>query len=69
MLNTIREELDTDYCKLAASRLMNGNSSLFGFSRARFQIELKHNAEVEAVATLDETPPPYESRDHTRASH
>ena len=37
--NSIGVELDTDYCKLAASRLLNETSSLFG--QARFQIELK----------------------------
>jgi hypothetical protein len=42
-------------CKLAAARLMNENSSLFG--NARFQIELKPKAAVEAVAVLAETPP------------
>lgn len=39
--------------KLAASRLMNEKSSLFG--QARFQIELKPHAAVEAGATLAET--------------
>ena len=58
--NSIGVELDTDYCKLAASRLMNETSSLFG--QARFQIELKPHAAVEAVATLPKIPPPYETR-------
>src|SRR6266498_5153920 len=58
--NSIGVELDTDYCKMAASRLMNENSSLFG--QARFQIELKPHAAVEAAATLAETPPPYRTR-------
>jgi len=58
--NSIGVELDTDYCKMAASRLMNENSSLFG--QARFQIELKPHAAVEAVATLAETPPSYRTR-------
>ena len=58
--NSIGVELDTDYCKLVASRLMNENSSLFG--QARFQIELKPHAAVEAVATLRETAPPYRTR-------
>ena len=57
--NSIGVELDTDYCKLAASRLLNENSSLFG--QARFQIELKPHAAVEAVA-LSETAPPYRTR-------
>src|SRR5882672_10210974 len=54
--NSIGVELDTDYCKQAASRLLNENSSLFG--QARFQIELKPHAAVEAVATLAEISPP-----------
>jgi modification methylase len=58
--NSVGVELDTDYCKMAASRLMNENSSLFG--HAQFQIELKPNAAVEAVATLHETPLPYRVR-------
>lgn len=36
---------------------MNENSSLFG--NARFQIEFKSKAAVEAGAVLAETPPPY----------
>src|SRR3990172_9642463 len=57
--NSIGVELDTDYCKLAASRLLNENSSLFG--KARFQIELKPHAAVEAVASLQETSPAYKT--------
>ena len=64
--NSIGVELDTDYCKQAASRLMNENSSLFG--QARFQIELKPRAAVEAVATLAETPPPYRIRGQKKPS-
>ena len=37
--NSIGVELDTDYCKQAASRLLNENTSLFG--NAQLQIELK----------------------------
>ena len=58
--NSIGVELDTDYCKLAASRLMNENSSLFG--QARFQIELKPHAAVEAVAVIAESVTPYRTR-------
>jgi DNA modification methylase len=64
--NSIGVELDTDYCKLAASRLMNENSSLFG--QARFQIELKPHVAVEAVAVLAETAPPYKTRAQNKAS-
>jgi site-specific DNA-methyltransferase (adenine-specific) len=58
--NSIGVELDTDYCKLAASRLMNETSSLFG--HAQFQIELKPHPAVEPVAALQETAPPYKTR-------
>jgi len=39
---------------------MNENSSLFG--QARFQIELKPHAAVEAVMPLRESSPPYKTR-------
>jgi site-specific DNA-methyltransferase (adenine-specific) len=58
--NSIGVELDTDYCKLAASRLMNETSSLFG--HAQFQIELKPHPAVEPVAALQETAPAYKTR-------
>ncbi len=51
--NSIGVELDTEYCKLAASRLMNENRSLFG--QARFQIELKPHAAVESAMALQES--------------
>jgi hypothetical protein len=53
-------ELDPAYCKLAASRLLNENTNLFGNSQ--IQIELKPHAAVEAVVGLQETPPAYKSR-------
>ena len=62
--NSIGVELDTDYCKLAASRLMNENSSLFG--KARFQIELKGPKTVESLAVLQETAPAYRTRPRKR---
>jgi modification methylase len=60
--NSIGVELDTSYCKLAASRLMNENMSLFG--NAKLQIELiPHNAVlIDAVAVLNEGPPEYKGR-------
>ena len=58
--NSIGVELDTDYCKMAASRLMNENTSLFG--NAQLQIELKPHPAVEAVAVLQETSPVYRTR-------
>jgi len=57
--NSIGVELDTDYCRMAASRLMNDNSSLFG--QARFQIELKPYAATEAPASSCEDSPASES--------
>ena len=57
--SSIGVELDTDYCKQAASRLMNENTSLFG--NAKLQIELKPHTAVETVAALQETPPGYRS--------
>ena len=64
--NSIGIELDTDYCKQAASRLTNENTSLFG--NAQLQIELKPHAAVEAVAILAEAPPPYKTRAQNRPS-
>src|SRR6185436_6588753 len=52
--NSIGVELDCDYCKLAASRLMNENT-LFG--NAKLDIELKPHKAVEAVPALQETAP------------
>ena len=58
--NSIGVELDTEYCKMAASRLMNENTSLFG--NAQFQIELKPHAVVEAGAVLNDSVTPYKVR-------
>ena len=52
--NSIGVELDTDYCKMAASRLMNENTSLFG--NAKLQIEFKPQSAVAgAVQALNDT--------------
>ncbi len=64
--NSIGVELDTEYCKMAASRLLNENSSLFG--HAQFQIELKPHPAVEAVAVLQEKPTAYKIPANTRDS-
>lgn len=63
------KELDTHQGKLAASRVLNENSSLFG--QARVQIELDLHAAVEAVARLAETPLPYKTgvRKKPRTKH
>ncbi len=64
--NSIGVEIDTDYCKMAASRLMNENSSLFG--QARFQIELMPRAAVESASTIAESPPAYRTRAQKKPS-
>ena len=64
--NSIGVELDTAYCKQAASRLMNENTSLFG--NAQLQIELKPHTAVEAVAALQETPPAYKTRSRKKTA-
>jgi DNA methylase len=70
--NSIGVELDTDYCKLAASRLMNENT-LFG--NAQLQIELKahHSAPSTlnhqlSTSTMQETSPPYKTRARKKTS-
>jgi site-specific DNA-methyltransferase (adenine-specific) len=59
--NSLGIELDTEYCRMAASRLMNENGSLF--TRATLQIELRaQNAAIAAdreVGALHENPPSY----------
>jgi len=61
--NSIGIELDTEYCKMAASRLMNENTSLFGNSK--LQIELKSQMAGQAAALFNEASPTYKAR--TRA--
>ncbi len=59
--NSIGVELDAAYCKMAASRLMNENASLFG--TAKLQIEFKlPGATVNAVTVLNETARGYHTR-------
>ena len=58
--NSIGIELDTEYCRMAASRLMNENGSLF--SHATIQIELQPHVGATAAPTncvLQEKPTPY----------
>jgi len=57
--NSIGVELDTDYCKMAASRLMNENSSLFG--NANFQIELRPQNLQEPESVFQESTVQYRS--------
>ena len=58
--NSIGIELDTEYCKMAASRLMNENGSLFG--NANFQIELRSHSAPEAAPVLHESKIQYQAR-------
>jgi DNA modification methylase len=66
--NSIGVELDTDYCRMAASRLMNENGSLF--SHAGLQIELHTPAPIEAprgmADSLHEATPQYRTKQGTR---
>jgi site-specific DNA-methyltransferase (adenine-specific) len=60
--NSIGVEIDTEYCKMAAARLMNENGSLF--SNATLQIELQPQAALGSIApayALHETPVPYKT--------
>ena len=52
--NSIGIELDTEYCRMAASRLMNENGSLF--SNADLQIQL-HGPLATTVRPSNDTPP------------
>lgn len=58
--NSIGVELDTDYCKQAASRLMNENTSLFG--NTQLQIDLKPHKAAGEGAVLKETAMAYKAR-------
>lgn len=58
--SSIGVEIDGEYCKMAASRLLNENTSLFG--KAQLQIELKPNLAIDPAAALHERPPTYKTR-------
>lgn len=62
--NSIGVELDTEYCKLAASRLMNENTSLFG--NTKIEIELKPHSSLEALPVLKDAPSPYRTKRRKR---
>ena len=64
--NSLGVELDTAYCKLAASRLLNENTNLFG--NAQLQIDLKPHAAVEAAAVLQESGPAYKTQARKKPS-
>jgi site-specific DNA-methyltransferase (adenine-specific) len=64
--NSIGVELDTTYCKMSASRLMNENASLFGNSK--LQIEFKPlSIALGAIAVLNETAVEYLPRKRKKA--
>ena len=64
--NSLGVELDTAYCKMAASRLLNENTNLFG--NAQLQIDLKPYAAAEVAATFNEQAPPYKTRARKKPS-
>ena len=64
--NSLGVELDTAYCKMAASRLPNESTSLFG--HAQLQIGLTPHAGVEPVPALNESAPPYKAHARQKVS-
>jgi modification methylase len=58
--SSIGVEIDGEYCKMAASRLLNENTSLFG--KAQLQIDLKPASAVESAAAVHERPVAYKTR-------
>jgi len=62
--NSIGVELDTEYCRMGASRLMNENGSLFSHAELQIQLHtpvqsLQHN---HAPEVLREIAPPYRAK-------
>ena len=64
--NSLGVELDTAYCKMAASRLLNENTNLFG--HAQLQIDLKPHAVAEGIAVLREESPVHITRKRKKMS-
>ena len=64
--NSLGVELDTACCKMAASRLLNESTSLFG--HAQLQIELKPPVTLEPVPALNESGPPYKAHARQKLS-
>jgi site-specific DNA-methyltransferase (adenine-specific) len=63
--SSIGIELDTAYCKMSASRLMNENTL---FVNAQLQIDLKPHANAESAAALHEDAPAYKARTRKKSS-
>jgi site-specific DNA-methyltransferase (adenine-specific) len=55
--NSIGVELDAAYCKMAASRLMNENTSMFGNAKLQIEFKPQNAALVDDVMALNETSP------------
>jgi modification methylase len=65
--NSIGIELDTEYCRMAASRLLNENGSLF--SHATINIELQPQVAAgtsDSNYALKEKSTPYKSSKHNK---
>ncbi len=58
--SSVGVELDTEYCKMAASRLLEENSSFF--SKAQLHIDLKPQVSSQVAPVLRETSPQYKTR-------
>lgn len=61
---SIGVELDSEYCKMAASRLMNENQSLFG--KAQIQIDLKPRSSLEETLIMREKPQKHKVRERKK---
>ncbi len=63
--NSVGIELDTEYCRMAASRLMNENTSLFSHAQIDIQLHGQLVAQPDVAATvqiLQEQPVAYHAR-------
>jgi modification methylase len=64
--NSIGVELDTAYCKMAASRLMNENTSMFGNAKLQIEFKPQNTVLVNAVVALNEIAPGYKVRERKK---
>jgi site-specific DNA-methyltransferase (adenine-specific) len=60
--NSIGIELDTEYCRMGASRLMSENGSLFSRADLQIQLHASSPAEDNGAEALRETSPPYRAK-------